>query len=322
MDLEEQILRYYSNLFKYFLFIFIVLFLFYFIFTINYKKILKEDLYLKIDKGSNINLIFDNIFQKNSILDKYIYFLSLKVLNKINKVHYGAFNLKKNYSFYKIYSIIAQPSNVNLKITIVEGWQKYQLEDYLSKHFLETKKIDYDAIIADTYLIKSANNFESLLNFMVSKKKFFENENNKSNLLKKYTFKELMIIASLVEKEAKNNHDKKFISSVIFNRLEKNMKLQIDASVIFALTNGNKKFDRKLLLSDLKYQHPYNTYHIRGLPPDLISYVGIKTIEIVLENYKTDFLFYYFDKNEDKHIFTKNYSEHKLKLNEYRKTKK
>ena len=246
----------------------------------------------------------------------------MKVLNKINKIHYGEFNLKKNYSFYKIYSTIAQPSNVNIKITIVEGWQKYQLEDYLSKFFLKTKKIAYDEIIADTYVIKSANNFENLLNFMIRKKKFFESKNNKSKLLEKYTFKELMIIASLVEKEAKNNHDKKFISSVIFNRLEKNMKLQIDASVIFALTNGNKKFDRKLLLSDLKYQHPYNTYHIKGLPPDLISYVGIKTIEIVLENYKTDFLFYYFDKNEDKHIFTKNYSEHKLKLNEYRKTKK
>ena len=322
MDLEELILRYYSNLFKYFSFILSIFIFFYFIIAINYKKILKENLYLKIEKGSNINSISNNVFKDNFILDKYIYDISLKILNKINKVHYGVFDLKENYSFFKIYSIITKPSNVNLKITIVEGWQKYQLDDYISKYFLKTNTINYDIILADTYIIKSANNFESLLNFMIDKKISFIKKNNKSELLRNYTFKELMIIASLVEKEAKNDHDKKLISSVIFNRLEKNMKLQIDASVIFALTNGNKKFDRKLLLRDLKYKHPYNTYHIKGLPPDLISYVGIKTIEIVLENYKTDFLFYFFDKNEDRHIFTKNYSEHILKLNEYRKTKK
>ena len=96
------------------------------------------------------------------------------------------------------------------------------------------------------------------------------------------------------------------------------MKLQIDASVIFAVTNGNYELKRKLLLSDLKINHPYNTYLHHGLPPKPISYVGKETLDIIFENYKTDFLFYFFNNSLNRHIFSKTYSEHKKKLNEYR----
>ena len=99
------------------------------------------------------------------------------------------------------------------------------------------------------------------------------------------------------------------------------MKLQIDATVIYALTKGEYNMKRKLLLKDLKIDHPFNTYIIDGLPPKPISYVGKQTLDIIFENYKTDFLFYFFNKSLNKHIFSNNYEEHKLRLNEYRRQK-
>ena len=96
------------------------------------------------------------------------------------------------------------------------------------------------------------------------------------------------------------------------------MKLQIDATVLFAITNGEYNLNRKLLRSDLKFDHPYNTYKYYGLPPSPISYVGKKTIDIIFENYKSEFLFYFFNKSLKRHIFSKNYKEHINKLNEYR----
>ena len=96
------------------------------------------------------------------------------------------------------------------------------------------------------------------------------------------------------------------------------MRLQIDASVIFAITNGKYNLQRELLLKDLKIQHPYNTYTNDGLPPKPISYVGKKTIDIIFENYKSDFLFYFYNKSLKRHIFSINYNDHKNKLNEYR----
>ena len=97
------------------------------------------------------------------------------------------------------------------------------------------------------------------------------------------------------------------------------MKLQIDATVIYAITEGKYNLDRNLSYNDLKINNNYNTYHIYGLPPQPISYVGLKTIELIFENYKTNYLFYFYDTFEKKHIFSKNYKNHIKKLNEYRK---
>ena len=130
-----------------------------------------------------------------------------------------------------------------------------------------------------------------------------------------------MIIGSLIEKEGLDKTDKQKIASVIFNRLKNRMKLQIDATVLYSLTNGDYNLNRKLLISDLKFDHPYNTYIYKGLPPKPISYVGKKTLDIIFENNETDFLFYFFNKSLKKHIFSKNYEEHKSRLNEYRRKK-
>ena len=124
-----------------------------------------------------------------------------------------------------------------------------------------------------------------------------------------------------MEKEGLDKQDMKKIYSVILNRLNKKMKLQIDATVLYSITNGEYNLNRKLLISDLKVKNPYNTYFYKGLPPEPISYVGKKTLDIVFENYKSDFLFYFFNKSLNRHVFSTNYKEHITKLNEYRKGK-
>ena len=130
-----------------------------------------------------------------------------------------------------------------------------------------------------------------------------------------------MIIGSLIEKEGFDYEDKKIISSVIFNRLDKKKKLEIDATVIYAITNGQYFFQKELRYNDLKIKDPFNTYVIKGLPPEPISYVGRKTIELIMENYKTNYLFYFYDEFEKKHIFSENYKEHSKKLNDYMRNK-
>ena len=122
----------------------------------------------------------------------------------------------------------------------------------------------------------------------------------------------------MIEKEGIDDFDKKVISSVIFNRLDKKMKLQIDASTIFSITRGKYKFDRKLTLNDLKIIDQYNTYFYNNLPPNPICFVSRKTIEIVLENYKSNYLFYFYDKNIQNHVFSQTYKEHKKFLEKYR----
>ena len=130
-----------------------------------------------------------------------------------------------------------------------------------------------------------------------------------------------MIIGSLLEREGKDNLDKKMIFSVIQNRLQKNMKLQLDATTIYAITDGNYDLGRDLLSKDLKIKHPYNTYYIKGLPPGPISYVGKKTMELIYENYKSNYLYYFYNNIEKKHIYSETYDDHRRKLSEYRNKK-
>ena len=99
------------------------------------------------------------------------------------------------------------------------------------------------------------------------------------------------------------------------------MKLQIYATTIFAITDGKYDLQRKLNRKDLKIQHPYNTYYIKGLPPGPISYVGKKTMELIFENYKSKYLYYFYDNIVKKHIYSKTYNDHKRKLSEYRSKK-
>ena len=96
---------------------------------------------------------------------------------------------------------------------------------------------------------------------------------------------------------------------------------KLDATVIFSLTGDKRDLGRKLTYEDLKIENPYNTYKNFGLPPGPISYVGHKTIELIFEDYKTDYLFYFYNSIENRHIFSLNYKDHLIRLNEYRSKK-
>lgn len=128
-----------------------------------------------------------------------------------------------------------------------------------------------------------------------------------------YTFHELMIIASMIEKEAASNAESFTVSSVIFNRLKKPAEypyLNIDATIVYAL--GGKS---DLTEEDLKIDHPYNTYTNRGLPPGPISNPSQNSIAAALDPEETSYYYYAFDPSTQLHHFSKTYKEHQDFLN-------
>jgi len=103
----------------------------------------------------------------------------------------------------------------------------------------------------------------------------------------------------MIEREAMIDREKPIIASVIYNRLEKNMPLQIDATILYAL--GRHK--RKVLYKDLRVKSPYNTYRNRGLPPGPIASPGFQSIVSALHPSRTNYLFYVATGKGD-HIFS------------------
>ncbi|MDO8684610.1 MAG: endolytic transglycosylase MltG [Armatimonadota bacterium] len=129
----------------------------------------------------------------------------------------------------------------------------------------------------------------------------------------KYNLHEIITMASIVEREARTDEDRPLIASVINNRLRKGIRLQIDATVQYAMGEHRPR----LFFRDYKTPSPYNTYLCLGLPPGPIANPGIKSIEAVLYPATTDYL-YYVANGDGSHVFTRTLEEHAQAVSETR----
>ena len=116
---------------------------------------------------------------------------------------------------------------------------------------------------------------------------------------------DLVIVASLIEKEAANPEERPLVASVIYNRLRKDMPLQIDATVLYALDRPKEE----LALADLKVDSPYNTYENTGLPPGPICSPSRQSLEAAINPAETDYLYYVLKADGEEHVFTSTYNE-------------
>ena len=116
---------------------------------------------------------------------------------------------------------------------------------------------------------------------------------------------EMLTVASLIEREAANPEERRRVASVIYNRLRKDMPLQIDATIQYA--RGESKED--LSLADLKIKSPYNTYKYTGLPPGPICSPGRDSLEAAIDPAETNYLYYVLKAGGQEHFFTDDYDE-------------
>ena len=123
---------------------------------------------------------------------------------------------------------------------------------------------------------------------------------------------EIVTLASLIEKETGLDSERKIISSVFHNRLRKNMRLQTDPTVIYAI----EKFDGNIRKRDLKIDSPYNTYRYKGLPPGPIANPGLKSIVAAMSPIESDHL-YFVSRQDGSHHFSSTLNEHNQAVQKY-----
>jgi len=119
-----------------------------------------------------------------------------------------------------------------------------------------------------------------------------------------------IIIASLIQREAGTDADRPLISSVIHNRLQDDIRLQIDATVVYAIGDVNGR----VTAEDLKVPSPYNTYRVDGLPPTPIGTVQIISVDAAVNPADTDYFFYVLARADGSHAFATTYEEHKVNI--------
>ncbi len=128
------------------------------------------------------------------------------------------------------------------------------------------------------------------------------------------TLQEVLTLASVVEKETGLASERPLVSGVFHNRLRKNIPLQSDPTVIYAL----EYFDGNIRKTDLSVNSPYNTYRVRGLPPGPIANPGLAAIQAALYPTPSDFV-YFVSRNDGSHKFSATLAEHNKAVDQYQR---
>jgi len=193
------------------------------------------------------------------------------------------------------------------------------IEDYSS--LLSENILDEDVrhplegyLFAATYsFYEKEPSIESIIEMMLNKsvevvQSFYEQMDQRQ-----LTIHEALTMASLIEKESKTDEERPVISGIFYNRLEQDMLLQTDPTVLYAL--GEHK--ERVLYEDLEIDSPYNTYKYKGLPVGPIANFGQKSLEAALEPEETDYLYFLHDYNGEI-FYAKTLDEHNQLKSEHR----
>lgn len=282
-----------------------------------------EFAYFEVEEGYGALKVGDELEQEGLIRSKWaFYFLSRSDSRSIKAGHY---KLSKAMALDEILEKIKNASTDAYSVTIPEGFRSLQIAKLLSQSqgvdvmdFVESATGKEGTLFPDTYLFPRGYEPAKIVREM--------QENFEKRISGLTVSDDDLIVASIVEREAKNDDERRKISAVYKNRIRENMLLQADPTIRYAL--DSKKFLEKKSV-DFDFWTPitrndinslnseFNTYKQKGLPPAPICNPGLKSIEATVKP-EENFDYYYFFHDENGQIhFSKTYSEHLKAISQF-----
>lgn len=316
--------------------IWLVSFTAYGIYQLNASINIKEPVTVTFKKGSTLSHFFRALERDRVIEDSRFVMLMAKLSGQARKAKAGDYELIQNMSSMDILSLIVSGKTVKYKITLVEGFNiKETLARIASNEMLvQDLPSDINQIMPflgleghpegrffpDTYLFdRNTRASEILVRAQVRLEKVLaEQWQNKEEGLPYKSPYEALIMASIVEKETAAPEEREQIAGVFVRRLEKNMRLETDPTVIYGLGDRYKGNIRR---KHLREKTAYNTYRMKGLPPTPIAMVGKEAIYAALHPAEGEELFFV-AKGDGRHYFSATLSEHNKAVREYQINKR
>ncbi len=265
-----------------------------------------------VPQGQATRTITQRLVQEKLIKSALVFRLVVEQKGLTSKLQAGDFRLNQAMDLETIVDNLTHGS-LDFWITFPEG---LRVEEY-AERLAEKSEIDRDEFVLaakpyegqlfpDTYLIPNtaaAEDVVSLLTNTFAKKSLTPD-------------RRIMIIASLIEREAKHDDDRKLVSSVIGNRLKIDMALQIDATVQYVMGKSGGWWPKNITLEDLQIKSPYNTYLNPGLPPAPIANPGLASLQAAMDPAETNYLYYVSDSGGFNH-YAVTLEEHQANIAKY-----
>jgi UPF0755 protein len=275
-----------------------------------------------IRSGNSVKEVGQILAKNRLIIDTFTFPFIVRLLNADKSLKSGDYSVEHVENIFQLLSVLQNGvPEKQIKVTIPEGYTAADItktlkeKDIISndKEFFK-KAIKYEGFLfPDTYFFLKGEDSDKIIQTM--KKRFYSvlpDSYEKQVKKKGLSLYQAVILASIVEKEAKFDEDRPLVASVFLNRLRVGMPLQSDATINYVLK------DKKLWLSDkdLKIDSPYNTYTHTGLPPTPICNPGLKSLIAVANAPNTDY-FYFLTTKSGKAIFERTLAEHNRDIRKY-----
>ena len=290
---------------------------------------------ITVNYSSSANDICNQLYQNNRtqfpwMLKKIAHFYGYG-----RNLRYGQYHLRYGDSANQLFDrLVHGTDTVVHKITFIPGWTFSRILQSVEtnpniRHTLKgvdprqlQQLIGYHHPVADglfypdTYHFKWGNADVTILRqaYQTMQRILTKAWDNRAPNLPYQSAYQALIAASLIQTEVMLPSEKPMVASVIVNRLRKNMRLQIDTTVLFAM---NKPYGTRLLHRNLSFKSPYNTYRVRGLPPSPIAIPGRAAIEAALHPARTNYI-YYVAKGDGGHVFSADYKGQREGVRRYR----
>lgn len=257
-----------------------------------------------------------DLLKREGVIDQTFFFVAGAVLlGATDKLKAGEYIFEKNASMDDVLETIIQGKSIQHHVTIAEGLTSQQILQRINEADVLSGPISTvppeGSLLPETYRVTRGTTREQLVVRMAAAHRRLVQEiwDRRSPDLPFKTVEQFITMASIVEKETAIASERTRVAAVFINRLNRNMRLQSDPTIIYGLVGGKGALGRGLTRAEVEQMSPYNTYTINGLPPGPIANPGRASLEAVANPSRTKELYFVAD-GTGGHVFAETYEQH------------